>query len=658
MADAASSLRLLRPWAGLGVLALALFAGVLATRPTLPGVDAAALDRILLVNSLLPRAATAMLCGAALGLSGALLQRVLRNPIADPSTLGIAAGAQLALTLAMTWAPALALASREGVALAGGAAAAAGVLALSWKRGLDPVTVVLSGMVISMTAAAIAAFAVLARGEYLMSLFIWGAGSLSQQSWDAAATIGIRLAAGAVAAALLLRPLAVLGLDDAGARSLGVGLLGTRVLVMLLAVWLAATVTAEVGVIGFIGLAAPAFARFGGARTPRQLLLVAPIAGAVVLSIADSAVQLAGSGFADLAPTGAATALLGGPMLLWLLPRVRSADRAAADLLAPPAMLKQGSSNAAALLLAMPVVIVLALMVGRGPDGWNVASGALFAELLPFRAPRLVAAGAAGAMLAAAGMLMQRITANPMASPELIGIGAGSGVGLAAVLTFAAVPDPLLMIAGMAAGALVTLLIVLAIAARSGFGPERFLLAGVAIGAFAMAILSVVLAGGDMRAYTLLVWMSGSTNRIGPGEAAIALVAALMLAGPLFLFGRWLDILPLGADVGRGIGLRVGRARLVLALFAAALTAVSCFIVGPLSLVGLVAPHLARLLGATRARSQLVQAMLIGALLLVAADWLSRILAFPYQVPLGLFAALMGGPYLIWLLRQGDANHG
>lgn len=658
MTDAASSLRLLRPWAGLGILALALFAGVLATRPVLPGVDAAVLDRILLINSLLPRTATAVLCGAALGLSGALLQRVLRNPIADPSTLGIAAGAQLALTLAMTWAPALTLASREGVALAGGATAAAGVLALSWKRGLDPVTVVLSGMVISMTAAALAAFAVLARGEYLMSLFIWGAGSLNQQSWDAAVTIGIRLAAGAVAAALLLRPLAVLGLDDAGARSLGVGLLATRVLVMLLAVWLAATVTAEVGVIGFVGLAAPAFARLGGARTPRQLLLVAPIAGAIVLSIADSAVQLAGSGFADLAPTGAATALLGGPMLLWLLPRVRPAERAPADLVAPLAMLKQGSGNATALLLAMPVAIAVALILGRSADGWNIATGAQFAELLPFRAPRLVAAGAAGAMLAAAGTLMQRITANPMASPELIGIGAGSGVGLAAVLTFAAVPNPLLMIAGMAAGALVTLLIVLAIAARSGFGPERFLLSGVAIGAFAMAILSVVLAGGDMRAYALLVWMSGSTNRVGPDEAAVALVAALALAGPLFLFGRWLDILPLGADVGRGIGLRVGRARLVLALFAAGLTAVSCFIVGPLSLVGLVAPHLARLLGATRARSQLAQAMLIGALLLVVADWLSRILAFPYQIPLGLFAALLGGPYLIWLLRQGDVNHG
>ncbi len=83
----------------------------------------------------------------------------------------------------------------------------------------------------------------------------------------------------------------------------------------------------------------------------------------------------------------------------------------------------------ALLAMAAGAAILAALFIGRGPDGWNIATGELFAELLPFRAPRIVAAGAAGIMLAAAGTLMQRITANPMASPELLGVGAGSGVG-------------------------------------------------------------------------------------------------------------------------------------------------------------------------------------------------------------------------------------
>lgn len=640
-------------WAALGLLAALAIAAVAVTRPSIPG-----LDDILLWHSTLPRAATALLAGAALGLSGALLQRVLRNPIADPSTLGIASGAQLALTLGIAFAPTLVEASREGVALAGGAGAAILVLALGWRRGLDPVTVVLAGMMISLTSGALSAALILAKGEYVMSLFIWGAGALNQQNWDAAITIGIRLGIGALATLLLMRPLAILGLDDAGARSLGIGLLATRVAVMVVAVWLAATVTAEVGIIGFIGLAAPAFARLAGARTSRQIVVMAPLIGAVVLSLTDSAVQLAGSGFADLAPTGAATALLGGPLLLYLLPRVHGTDRARHTVRAPNTTKRQRPGRALAMLAISCVALALiALAAGRSLNGWHVATGALFDELLPFRGPRLIAAGAAGAMLAAAGTLMQRMTGNPMASPEVLGVSAGGGVGLAVVLLTIGASNPLILFGGMAAGAMIVLLAMLAISARSGFGPERLLLAGIAMGSLCMAILTTVLASGGIASYLLLVWMSGSTTRVGPFEAWTAAISAVALIIPLFLFGRWLDILPLGADVSRGIGVPARRARITLALFAAALSAMASFVVGPLSLIGLIGPHLARLLGFTRGLQQLAGAILIGAALLILADWLSRVVLFPYQVPVGLFAALIGGPYLIWLLRRGDEQH-
>ncbi|HEY9215296.1 MAG TPA: Fe(3+)-hydroxamate ABC transporter permease FhuB, partial [Ancylobacter sp.] len=549
-------------------------------------------------------------------------------------------------------------ASREGVALAGGAGAAILVLALGWRRGLDPVTVVLAGMMISLTAGALSAALILARGEYVMSLFIWGAGALNQQNWDAAITIAIRLGIGAFATFLLLRPLAILGLDDAGARSLGIGLLATRVAVMTVAVWLAATVTAEVGIIGFVGLAAPAFARLAGARTSRQIIVMAPLIGAIVLSLADSAVQLAGSGFADLAPTGAATALLGGPLLLYLLPRVHGTDRARHAARAPSTTKRLYPGRAlVALALFCAALGLIALAAGRSFDGWHIATGALFDELLPFRGPRLIAAGAAGAMLAAAGTLMQRMTGNPMASPEVLGVSAGGGVGLAVILLTIGASNPLILLGGMAAGALIVLLAMLTISARSGFGPERLLLAGIAMGSLCMAILATVLASGGIASYLLLVWMSGSTNRVGPFEAWTAAVSALVLIVPLFLFGRWLDILPLGADVSRGIGIPAHRARITLALFAAALSATASYVVGPLSLIGLIGPHLARLLGFTRGISQLAAAILIGAALLILADWLSRVVVFPYQVPVGLFAALIGGPYLIWLLRRGDQQH-
>ena len=642
------------------VAALALFAAVVAFRPLVPGdaATAAGLDRILLWQSLLPRSAVALLAGAALGLAGALLQRVLRNPIADPSTLGISAGAQLALTVATAFAPALIALSREGVALAGGLAATAVVLGLSWRRGLEPVTVILSGMMLSLVASALSVTVVLAKGDYVMSLFIWGAGSLNQQGWGVATTIAVRLALGGIATLLLLRPLALLGLDDAGAKSLGLAVQSFRLLALLVAVWLAASVTAEVGIIAFIGLAAPAFARFCGARRPAQMLALAPLVGALLLGLTDSAIQLMSGGFGDIAPTGAATALLGGPLLLWLLRGVHGGSR-------PPVAHAPGGRRLAwpgralaGLGLLVGLLVLGGLVAGRDVGGLNIATGTLFADLLPFRGPRLIVAAAAGAMLAAAGTLLQRMTGNPMASPEVMGISAGGGVGLAVVLFIAGFPDPPTMIAGTAVGALVTLGVVLAISARSGFGPERLLLSGIALGAFGMSILTTALAGGGMRGYLLLTWMSGSTNNAGPAEALTGVAAAVLLIAPLPFLARWLDLLPLGAGIGTGLGLSVNRARLVLAIIAALLTAVSSLLVGPLSLIGLIAPHLARRLGFVRGRDQLAAAVLIGMAVLVSADWFSRVVIFPYQVPLGLFASLVGGPYLIWLLNRGGKRHG
>ncbi|WP_454855885.1 Fe(3+)-hydroxamate ABC transporter permease FhuB [Rhizobium binxianense] len=637
---------------------IAAFALLLAFRPQVPGgsADAAALNSALLWKSMMPRAALALICGAALGLSGLLLQRVLRNPIADASTLGIASGAQLALTAAMGFSPLLLGLSRELVAFAGGLAAVALVLGLSWRRGLDPVTVALSGMVVTLIAAALSVTIVLARGEYAMSIYIWGAGSLSQQDWNGVISLAPRLLIGFAAAFLLLRPLGILALDDAGAKSLGLALHATRFAVIALAVWLSASVTAEVGIIGFLGLAAPAIARFAGARTTGRLVLAAPLTGAGLLFLTDCITQILGAGFSDLAPAGAATALLGGPLLLVLLPRVHSVSMATAQSTIGLKRLHKPMIGLMILIVALAVLFAVVLTVAPAGDGWHLAIGPLLSDLLPFRLPRTIVAAGAGAMLATAGFIMQRLTGNPIASPEVLGVSAGGGAGLTVALFLFGFPSPAVMLTAMALGALFSFLLMLVISARAQFAPERMLLAGVGVGAFAMAIVTMVLAQGDMRGYILLTWLSGSTNRAGTFEAWTAVVAFAVLAAPLPLLGRWLSILPLGAGSGRALGLGVGVSRLVLAVIAALMTAIASFLVGPLSLVGLIAPHLARLIGFHRPGHQLAAAILIGADVLMAADWLSRIVIYPYQVPVGLFAALIGGPYLIWLLTRKEVQ--
>ena len=255
-------------------------------------------------------------------------------------------------------------------------------------------------------------------------------------------------------------------------------------------------------------------------------------------------------------------------------------------------------------------------------------------------------------MLGAAGFVMQRVTGNPIASPEVLGVSAGGGAGLTVALFLFGFPSPSTMIVSMALGALAAFIVVIVIAGRWGLSAERLLLAGIAINTFSMAIISMVLAQGDMRSFILLTWISGSTNRAGAFEAWTAIVSLMVLTAPLFLAGRWLSILPLGTTVSRSLGLGVTISRLLLAALAAVMTAIASFLVGPLSLTGLIAPHLARLIGFQQPRHQLAAAILIGAGVLMVADWLSRVVIYPYQVPVGLFAALIGGPYLLWLLGR------
>ncbi|TCM81614.1 iron complex transport system permease protein [Rhizobium sp. BK068] len=642
----------------LAVACVTSFVLLLLLRPQVPGdpEQAKALDAILLWSSLMPRAVIALISGAALGLAGALLQRILRNPIADASTLGIASGAQLALTIGLSFSPVLAGVSRELIAFAGGLSAVALVLALSWRRGLDPVTVAICGMIVSMVAASLSVTLVLARGEYAMSIHIWGAGALNQQDWGGVTSLAPQLAAGILAALLLLRPLNILALDDASAKGLGVSLHAVRLAVLMLAVWLSASVTATVGIIGFLGLAAPAIARLCGARTTRQIMTTAPLAGAAVLFLTDCLTQLLGPGFFDLAPTGAATALTGGPLLLFLLPRVHG--RAAVTARSAGAVRRRLRPAPALMLLAAGFLLVFAavLVVGPTEGGWRVAIGSLLLDLLPFRLPRIVVAAAAGAMLGAAGFIMQRVTGNPLASPEVLGVSSGAGAGLTVTLFIFAFPSPPIMIAGMASGALASFLAMIAIARRAGLSTEALLLAGVAISALCLAIVGMVLAQGDMRSYILLTWISGSTNRAGTLEAWTAILSLTSLTAPLFLMTRWFAILPLGTGLARSVGLRVTSTRLLLAAFAALMSAISSFLIGPLSLTGLIAPHLSRLIGFQRASDNLLAAMLIGAGLLLVADWLSRVVIYPYQVPVGLFAALIGGPYLLWLLGRKETR--
>lgn len=619
--------------------------------PSLP-LDPAhmSIDQIILAFSLFPRAAVAILAGAALGLSGAMLQQLLRNPIAEPSTLGISAGAQLAVVVCTLFFPAMLDGHRSLVAFAGAGAAAILAFLLGWRRGFEPITMVVSGLLIGVTAGALSAALTLAQGEYLMSLVIWTGGSLSQQDWSAARVLGGEVLIGLMLAALLMRPLVVLGLGDTGARSLGASLTLVRFCAAAVAVGLAASVTAAVGLVSFIGLAAPALVRAAGVRRPAAVLFASPLAGGLLLWICDGFVQLVATTTQETFPTGAVTALIGGPLLLWLLPKVRTGEVARDDAIQDIA--RRSSRHLLLLVAGLVLAGFLAFSLGNTADGWQFLSATEISDLFALRWPRLMAAGAAGALLAVTGTVLQRMTGNPMASPEVIGVSGGAGLGFAAAVSLLPAAGTVELLTASGLGALAVMVVVLVFASRRHLPPDRLLLAGIAMGSLSSAVLTALMAVGDQRSWLILAWLGGSASTATPQTAALlAVLAAVILAAGL-TFGRWLTILPLGQAVPQALGLPLRRVRITMILVCGIATGAASLLVGPLSFVGLVAPHIALRAGFTRIADQILASFILGALLMTLADFGARTATFPYELPLGLFAALAGAPYLIWLIGR------
>jgi len=614
-----------------------------------PNIDN--IQQMLFHYSLLPRLAISLLVGAGLGLVGVLFQQVLRNPLAEPTTLGVATGAQLGMTIITLWALPGVLAA-QFAALVGACVVGAIVFGVAWGKRLSPVTLILAGLVVSLYCGAVNQLLVIFHHDQLQSMFLWSTGTLTQTDWSIVQRLWPQLLGGVLLTLLLLRPLTLMGLDDGVARNLGLALSLARLAALTLAIVISALLVNAVGIIGFIGLFAPLLAKMLGARRLLSRLILAPLIGALILWLSDQVILWLTRVWMEVS-TGSVTALIGAPLLLWLLPRLRSmsapamnaGDKVSAE---RHHVLWFALAGGAVLMLA----VIAALAFGRDAQGWHWASGAMLDELLPWRAPRIFAALIAGVMLAVAGCIIQRLTGNPMASPEVLGISSGAAFGVVLMLFF--VPGNAfgwLMPAG-SIGAAVTLLIIMIAAGRGGFSPHRMLLAGMALSTAFTMLLMMLQASGDPRMAQILTWISGSTYNATNEQVVSTGVAMIILLALVPLCRRWLTVLPLGGDTARSVGMALSASRIGLLLLAASLTATATLTIGPLSFIGLMAPHIARMMGFRRTMPHIVMSALTGGILLVFADWCGRMVLFPYQIPAGLLSTFIGAPYFIYLLRK------
>ncbi len=287
---------------------------------------------------------------------------------------------------------------------------------------------------------------------------------------------------------------------------------------------------------------------------------------------------------------------------------------------------------------------VIAALLGRGSG--TTASIVLYARL-----PRLCGCLLAGAALACSGVIIQGVLNNPLAAPNIIGVN--SGAGLATAICCALAPGAV-RIAPIAAflGALTGVMLVLFISEQAGAARITLVLAGVAMSSmFSAGIDAVVTFVPDaLSGYT--DFRVGGVKNLSMARLAPAFWVILIALAIALSLSNELDLLLLGRETARSLGLPAKRLRLVLLMLAAALAGAAVSFAGLLGFVGLLAPHMMRRLVGEDSLPLLLSSALGGGLLLTVCDLASRMIFAPFELPLGVVLSLTGGPFFIWLLLK------
>ncbi len=275
--------------------------------------------------------------------------------------------------------------------------------------------------------------------------------------------------------------------------------------------------------------------------------------------------------------------------------------------------------------------------------------------VMDLRLPRLLTGLLVGACLAAAGTIMQGLTRNPLAAPSVLGVNAGAALGMALVSTLPFLYGALsTSIAAMIGGGIAWLLVMLLGSAWRIGGNEhgRLVLAGVAISALCAALTKAVVIMEEDQAAGVMTWLAGSlADARWQTWGTFWPFAALGLLGALLLTPA-LNLLQLGEDNARNLGVHLLRSKLLGSFLVLVLVGASISAVGSIGFVGLIVPHIARLLVGQDFRRFLPVAMILGAGLVTLADTLSRGVGYPMETPAGAILALIGAPFFIYLVRK------
>lgn len=277
------------------------------------------------------------------------------------------------------------------------------------------------------------------------------------------------------------------------------------------------------------------------------------------------------------------------------------------------------------------------------------------AVLFEIRLPRIVLCALVGGLLSIAGAGYQGVFRNPLVDSGMLGASAGAGLGatLAIVYLGGAGPSavPVAAFAGSVGGVAVAYLT----GAAGGRGTATLLLAGVAVGMFLTALQTFVLQRSAQDLQAVYSWLLGSLSGATWQQCAEILPYSAVSITVVLLHGRHLDVLSVGDEEARALGMHPGRVRLIVVAACALAAASAVAVSGLIGFVGIIVPHVVRRLAGTSYRLVLPLSLLAGAGFLVLADTLARTVLSPAELPIGVVTALIGSPVFIWILHTTRA---
>ncbi|MCU5746931.1 iron ABC transporter permease [Staphylococcus sp. SQ8-PEA] len=316
------------------------------------------------------------------------------------------------------------------------------------------------------------------------------------------------------------------------------------------------------------------------------------------------------------------------------------------------------------LFILLLVVTLITLMVGDHfllPQEviaglFNTGDAYTSLVVSDLRLPRVLLALVTGAALGVAGCVLQFITKNPLASPDVIGISQGANVGsLVFLIVLTTSTEALLMpiqyqpIFSMLGALIITGLLYL-FALRKNYKRNRLILIGVSFNILCQAIIMFLILTSNKRSGQAQIWITGSVHQAEYYQVFLITIVLGLIMFALTYFSRSMDIHYLGKNISEALGVRYQFISVLALLSMSVLIGVSMSYVGGVQFVGLIAPHIAMRIGAHQFRVRMYSSALIGAMILLISDLIGRTLFLPKEVPAGIFTALIGSPFFMYLL--------